>query len=98
MSGESPFVCQLNALSSSERAEHQQLTGRLALAVRATRELPDGYAFDLDATQLSLIDLARWSEFERRCCPFVRFVLDVAPEGGPSGSASWDPPRPRRSS
>ena len=81
--GESPFMCNLEALTPSERAEHQQLTVRLAEAVRTTREIADGYAFEIDSTRISFVDLARWSEFERRCCPFFDFHLESRRENGP---------------
>jgi len=81
--GESAFMCNLKALTPPERAEHQQLTARLAEAVRATREVADGYAFEVDSTRISFVDLARWSEFERRCCPFFDFTLEARREHGP---------------
>jgi hypothetical protein len=69
-------MCNLKAPSPSERAEHEQLAARMTRAVVATREIADGYAFELDATHMSITDLARWSEFERRCCPFFDFSLE----------------------
>jgi hypothetical protein len=80
---DSPFMCNLKALSPSERAEHEQLAARMTRAVVATREISDGYAFELDATHMSMTDLARWSEFERRCCPFFDFSLESRRENGP---------------
>jgi hypothetical protein len=77
------FVCNLKALTSSERAEHQQLTARLADAVRTTRDVAEGYAFAIDSTRFSFVDLARWSEFERRCCPFFDVQLEARRENGP---------------
>jgi hypothetical protein len=79
----SPFFCNLKALTTSERVDHEQLTMRLAQATRTTSEMPDGYAFELDASHISMLDLARWSEFERRCCPFFDFHLEARRESGP---------------
>ncbi len=76
-------MCNLKALSPSERAEHEQLAARMTRAVVATREIAEGYAFELDATHMSITDLARWSEFERRCCPFFDFSLESRRENGP---------------
>jgi hypothetical protein len=76
------FYCDLTALSPIERAAHQeriaQLFGTLA---RETRELPDGFAYRLDGEHYPL--LATFIADERRCCPFLAFRLEVAPEQGP---------------
>ena len=78
-----PFFCNLKALTPSERSEHQALTVRLARSVAAPRELPDGYAFELTSTELSIRDLATWIDYERRCCPFFDFGLEWRRENGP---------------
>jgi hypothetical protein len=80
---ETPFICNLHALSSAQRAEHQGLTARLAESVLKTRELPDGYAFELDGSRLSIQELATWTDNERRCCPFFDFSLEWRRENGP---------------
>jgi hypothetical protein len=79
---ETPFICNLHALSSAQRAAHQALTARLADSVLQTRELPDGYAFELDGTRLSIQELASWTDCERRCCPFFDFTLEWRRENG----------------
>lgn len=40
----------------------------------------EGYRFDFDAELFD--DLARWIANERRCCPFLRFTMDLSPAGG----------------
>jgi hypothetical protein len=77
------FFCNLKALSTAERAEHQAITARLAESVLNTRELADGYAFELDGSRLSIKELAAWSDFERRCCPFFDFTLEWRRENEP---------------
>jgi hypothetical protein len=72
----SSFFCNLGALSVNERSQHEQLSRRIARAVRTIRELESGYECDLDASDLTLIDLATWAELERRCCPFIDFGLE----------------------
>jgi hypothetical protein len=74
-------VCNLGALSAAERAEYQRLTGRIECAILVTRELDNGYACDIDTSQVTLIDLATWINFEHRCCPFFDFGLEWASEG-----------------
>jgi hypothetical protein len=80
---DSPFACNLKALTPAERTAHRQLTQRLLPAVRGTREMTDGYAFELDTHQLGVADLASWVDFERRCCPFFDFHLEWRRENGP---------------
>jgi hypothetical protein len=80
---ETPFFCNLKALTATERNEHLQLSKRLAAAVLSTVEVADGYAFEIDSRQVSVRDLATWTEFERRCCPFFDFTLEWRREHGP---------------
>ena len=79
---ETPFFCSLEALTVSERAEHLTLSARLVDAVFETAELSDGYSFQIDRARISLKELATWSEFERRCCPFFDFTLVSGRESG----------------
>jgi hypothetical protein len=52
-------------------------------AVEEVQELPDGYAFRLPAHGEVLMLAAEEINFERLCCPFLRFELEVEPNGGP---------------
>jgi hypothetical protein len=79
---ESPFVCNLKALTTAERTEHKALTARVLAAVTDTHELSNGYTFGLHE-DVSLADLTKWVDFERRCCPFFDFQLTWARENGP---------------
>lgn len=65
---------------------------RLRAAVSRPRELADGHTYELDATQITLIEVAEWMTFERLCCPFLVFGLELKPGGvteltlrGPAG-------------
>jgi hypothetical protein len=80
---ETPFFCNLKALTPAERTEHEQVTARLLGSIRNKRETADGYAFDLDSAGLSTKDLATWVDFERRCCPFFDFDARWRRENGP---------------
>jgi hypothetical protein len=80
---DSPFACNLKALSTTERAEHRDVTARVLKAVQDTRELPNGYVFTVDNTHVTAKDLATFVEFERRCCPFFDFQLAWNRENGP---------------
>ena len=81
---ESPFACDLLALTSAERTTHfNELGPALRSRKTAVRELPDGYelSFPSDAKTFSM--LAEWIDQERRCCPFFDIELRVEREGGP---------------
>lgn len=83
MTEETPFYCNLNALSKAERDRYKQLTQKLVGASVETKELPDGYAFRLQEEMVSLSDLAEWTSYERRCCPFFDFEIELRRERGP---------------
>ena len=39
------------------------------------RELPDGFAFQMDTKQIDTGQLTEWIELERQCCPFFEFEI-----------------------
>lgn len=83
MTEETPFYCNLKALSTMERDRHKQLIQKLAEAKVETKQLPDGYAFRLRGEMVSLLDLAEWISAERKCCPFFDFEIELQRESGP---------------
>ena len=78
---DSPFACNLKALTSAERKQHEQLTVMLFTSTVERRELPDGYAFRFPAA-ISMSKLAQWVDNERKCCPFFDFQLEQGREQG----------------
>jgi len=77
-----PLACVPDAIPAAERRAHFALLERLFTAeLRERRTLDDGYAYRFDTAAFD--DLARWIVHERRCCPFLRFTLDIAPADGP---------------
>jgi hypothetical protein len=80
---ETPFFCNLKALTAAERAEQQQVTTRVLRSIRNKRELVDGFAFEVDGGRLSIKELASWVDFERRCCPFFDFHVEWRRDNGP---------------
>jgi hypothetical protein len=77
------FYCDLKALTPEERDHHHQLTLKLNAAKLETRELPDGYAFRLQSTAITLADLAAWIAAESKCCPFFDFEIELQRDNGP---------------
>jgi hypothetical protein len=76
-----PLACDMSAIPSAERSDHQRAIRRLVASATEIQESSDGFNFRLSAE-----DYAAAAEFvarERLCCPFLRFVLEVAPANGP---------------
>ena len=76
------FYCNTKALSKSERERYNQLTAKLVNARLETKELPDGYAFQLNS-EVTLAEVAEWISAERKCCPFFGFEVDLHRDNGP---------------
>jgi hypothetical protein len=72
-----PIACNLKALTSQQRKQLSQVGEHVISAITASRELSDGYAFRVDPSKASLMDVAQWLELWRRCCPFYEFQIDV---------------------
>jgi hypothetical protein len=47
------------------------------------RELPNGYAFRIDASRLASGQLVKWIELEKRCCSFFDFEIRWDQQDGP---------------
>ncbi len=82
---ESPFYCDLDALDAAERQRRTALFARVRAAAGEVRELSDGYALRLSAGADAARDALEFALLERRCCPFLRFRLELEQEGG----AEW---------
>lgn len=86
-----PLVCNIRALTDTEREHHLERGKRLLGAVVRTTELTNGYEMAFDLTRLTdskglpwcVVELAEWVELEARCCPFLDFQIDVTGKGGP---------------
>ena len=79
---ELPVACDLNALMPAERGRRRTLISAVTRATVGRAELGDGFELHLDPTKLELPLLAEWIALERRCCPFLRFRIELAPGAG----------------
>ena len=77
-----PIACNMKTLTSEQRKQLGQLGERVISAITASRELNDGYAFRVDPAKASLMDVARWLDVWRRCCPFYEFQIDYSAADG----------------
>jgi hypothetical protein len=80
---ESPLACDMSAIEPGLREQHMARGRELFRAATEILELPDGYAFRLIGETDSLIKAAEFISLEKLCCPFLCFVIEVEPEGGP---------------
>ena len=76
-------MCNLGVMNQEERARYIALSRKLIAAGEERRELVDGYAFRLAAQKISLLEIAEWVTFERRCCPFFNLQIEAQPNDGP---------------
>jgi hypothetical protein len=77
------IACNPNALTPKQQERWVEVGTQLYGAVQEVQELPDGYAFRLPSTSAMLLLVAEDLNFERLCCPFIHFTLDIAPSGAP---------------
>jgi hypothetical protein len=79
---ELPIACNLNALTPPQRKELHEFSERLVRAVSGTRELSDGYGFQLNGGSVTVLDLAKGIDVWRKCCPFYEFQIELRGEDG----------------
>jgi len=80
------FACDMTALSSEQRARHQDLAALLQSSVATIRELPDGYDFGFPWEPATYAALAELTPLEHACCPF--FNIGIRIESG-SNKLCW---------
>ena len=73
-----PLACNIGSFTAEERERYRTLTRSLISQAIQHRELPDGYAFQIDLSNKALGEVAEWIGYERRCCPFFNFQLEIA--------------------
>ena len=78
------LVCNMTALDAEERRRYEALRREFGDAVQEVRESAEGYSFRLTREDAVLTGVARWMTFERRCCPFLSFALEVKGSEGPT--------------
>ena len=81
---DSPFACDIRALTPEVRKRHfQELTPALLALKSGVRELPDGYEFRFPSDTKTVAMLTEWIAQERLCCPFFDMDLRFEREHGP---------------
>jgi hypothetical protein len=76
-----PIMCTLTPDALRERRD--DLLAELAARAMSRQRTADGYAFTFAASSETLLAITKVIDAERQCCRWLRFTLDVQPEGGP---------------
>jgi hypothetical protein len=77
------IACNPNPIPPEQRERWLEVAALMYGAVQEVQELPDGYAFRLPSSPEMLLIVAEDLNIDRLCCPFLRFTLDIEPNGGP---------------
>jgi hypothetical protein len=77
------IACNPNPIPAEQRERWLEVATQMYAAVQEVQELPDGYAFRLPSDPEMLSIVAEELNYERLCCPFIRFTLEIEPNGGP---------------
>src|SRR6266702_3401352 len=77
------LACNLQAIPLELRPAHQANAERIFASVQEVRELPTGYALRLPNETELLQTVMAFISYERLCCPFFHFGLEIEPEQGP---------------
>lgn len=78
-----PVACVIDAIPADARDRWIEVGRRVYSLVEEIRELPDGYALRLPADRETLVTTAEYVSFDRICCAFVRWSIEVEPGNGP---------------
>ncbi len=80
---QSPIACDMSAIPAAQRQAHLDTSRDLFSRIEEFRELSNGYEFRFASEPALLVKLAEFTSLEKLCCPFLGFVVEVEPEGGP---------------
>lgn len=80
---ESPFVCNMKALTSQQRTRILKLMTKFKTKIQEVKELPDGFAFRFPMESEMIMEVGEYITYERLCCPFFDFELTIGREEGP---------------
>lgn len=77
------LACNSAAIPQEVRPLHHANTRRLFTSVQEVQELETGYALRLADEPDLLQTVVAFLRYERLCCPFFHFTLDMEPDQGP---------------
>lgn len=77
------LACIIGAIPTEQRPLHRANIEQIIASAREARDLATGYAWSLPNDMDLLQTLVAFISYERLCCPFFRFTIDVEPDQGP---------------
>jgi hypothetical protein len=77
------IACNPNPIPVEKRERWLEVATQMYGAVQEVQELPDGYAFRLPSDSELLLIVAEDLNYDRLCCPFIHYTLDIEPNEGP---------------
>jgi hypothetical protein len=86
MSPQSPdpvLACNIAAIPKEDRPVHEANAKRIFTTAEVLQERPTGYAWRLPNNPDVLETIVAFVRYERLCCPFFRFTLEIEPDQGP---------------
>ena len=80
----SPFACNVEALTPAERRRHFDELGPMLRSLKKdVRELKNGYEFQFTSDAKTFQLVSEWAIQESACCPFFQIEMRLESEGGP---------------
>jgi hypothetical protein len=77
-----PLACVPGAIPAAQRATHfARLRHLFDNEAQERVEVPDGYSWRF--LPKAFDEVTVFVSWERRCCPFLRFRIEVSPDAGP---------------
>ena len=77
------FACNIGTLSADQRKDLSAAIHRLIDAKPATKELANGYEMRFANGGELFTTATTWIQYERLCCPFFDFSIQLTKNGGP---------------
>jgi hypothetical protein len=78
-----PIACHPDAIPAEKQAEWTAVGKAVYAAVEEVAEVEHGYRFRLPNDGAMLTQVATYIRYERLCCAFLHFTVDVSPGRGP---------------
>ncbi|MCA1203329.1 MULTISPECIES: hypothetical protein [Bacillaceae] len=73
----SNVACNISAFNSEKRRRYEVLRKELTETL-SVKGIINGYTFVFPNDQPLLLKIAEWITLENRCCPFIKFSLNVS--------------------